>query len=1052
MCSLCGNPLHFAPLTDLATATTSASGTSSSKPVWSVEQIATYLQDGYWEDKGSSSHKFNITASGSLTVNLSALSATSQAYARDALSAWTDASGISFVETTGSAQITFSDSASGAWTSSVYSSGITKSAKVNIDEGFASSAYMLQTYIHEIGHALGLGHTGNYNGSATFASDAAFANDTWQYSIMSYFYQTLSADTGASFSYVVTPQIADVFAIQQLYGTSSKVHSGNTTYGDSGETLLDARAQTIVDAGGTDFIDLHSRSADQRIDLTPGSFSDIGGRTMNLAIAVGTVIENVSTGSGDDTITGNSANNVLSGGAGADQIFGGAGADQLSGGDGNDQLSGGTGADQLSGGQGSDLLQGGDGNDLLAGDAGNDTLIGNAGSDTLDGGAGQDTAYYEFASDDALVFFSGTQLQIRNGTDTDILTNIETLSFADGSCNVSDLDPVIGSGWIAASSILDGTALQPVTIIPPSTTTPSTTTPTTSEPTTSTASTARMEVGVTDLMRHANTDGWVHISFSAEITDAVVVVGPVTSNGGHTLVPEIQNVTSTGFDIRLSEWAYLDGAHTLESVSWMAGTAGDYFLSDGTKITFGSADISGAGNTTIALDGYEAGSSVTAYGSLVGTGDQILTHRLVDVSADQLQVRMQAEEAERGTEATEARSFDYVVIENGSTLMTSGSVGLAGGWQSIGATGATALFADMQSMAGGDTATLRQTTSNGSTYLRVAEEQSRDAETGHVAENVAYSALATGSYTLQATGETEVKSDPVLSNTTEGALEVGTLSLGRTAGADGWAHVSFSEAIPDAVVVLGPITTNGGHAVTTELRNITDEGFDLRLSEWSYLDGNHTGETISWMAGTEGAHMLSDGTKITLGTQEVTGSQQVTLGYDGFDGTPTILASVSGEGGQTVTHRISDVDSDSATLRLAAQEADSGVSSSTSRVVQWAAVEDASGSLVTGDTSSVNHLASLIDANEDQVLFADVQSYLGGDTIVLRSLDTAKGTALYLQEEQSRDGELGHVYETVSWLTIGEGRYDLTDLNDDTTTSVAANIPDLSILTDDLLL
>nr|WP_312017155.1 M66 family metalloprotease [Bradyrhizobium jicamae] len=39
-------------------------------------------------------------------------------------------------------------------------------------------SYGYQTYIHELGHALGLGHRGSYNGSPTYATDAIFANDT----------------------------------------------------------------------------------------------------------------------------------------------------------------------------------------------------------------------------------------------------------------------------------------------------------------------------------------------------------------------------------------------------------------------------------------------------------------------------------------------------------------------------------------------------------------------------------------------------------------------------------------------------------------------------------------------------------------------------------------------------------------------------------------------------------------------------------------------------------------------------------------------------------
>ena len=40
-----------------------------------------------------------------------------------------------------------------------------------------------------IGHAIGLVHAGEYNGSAHFGVDNLYGNDSWQMSIMSYFDQ-----------------------------------------------------------------------------------------------------------------------------------------------------------------------------------------------------------------------------------------------------------------------------------------------------------------------------------------------------------------------------------------------------------------------------------------------------------------------------------------------------------------------------------------------------------------------------------------------------------------------------------------------------------------------------------------------------------------------------------------------------------------------------------------------------------------------------------------------------------------------------------------------
>src|SRR5215475_1794224 len=323
---------------------TMATGTTPYAPTITVSDVADFLTNTYWEVNGSIAHHWNVST---ISYNVQGLTADRAALARVAFQLWSEVANLTFVETTGTGQITLDDTQSGAFSSSNYgSNGIITSATVNVDPTWYGSSsaidsYTLQTFIHEIGHALGLGHAGAYNGSATYGVDNIYANDTWQYTIMSYMSENNYG--GASYRFTMTPMMADILAIQNLYGASS-THAGDTVYGFGStagsmynfSTYSSAPSLTIFDSGGTDTLNCSGYSQNQVINLTGGSFSNVGGLVGNIGIYTTSVIENAIGGSGNDTIIGNSADNTLTGNGGNDTITGGAGNDTIDGGTGSD--------------------------------------------------------------------------------------------------------------------------------------------------------------------------------------------------------------------------------------------------------------------------------------------------------------------------------------------------------------------------------------------------------------------------------------------------------------------------------------------------------------------------------------------------------------------------------------------------------------------------------------------------------------------------------------------------------------------------------------------
>ncbi|MCW8306620.1 Hint domain-containing protein [Acidiphilium sp. PA] len=213
---------------------------------------------------------------------------------------------------------------------------------------YATGGYGQGAILHELGHVLGLGHTGAYNGGG---ADAAQTNayDTRAWSVMSYVdpndpaakYYAQSATPGADYNgnTGTGPMGLDIYAVQRLYGApTSTMFAGGQIFGFNSNitytTPAGTRAAvemynfavntnpviTLYDYGTGNTLDLSGYSSNDRVNLNPGSFSSVNGYVDNIFIEYGTAIDRFIAGSGNDVIFVNSQADTIIGGSGNDIV------------------------------------------------------------------------------------------------------------------------------------------------------------------------------------------------------------------------------------------------------------------------------------------------------------------------------------------------------------------------------------------------------------------------------------------------------------------------------------------------------------------------------------------------------------------------------------------------------------------------------------------------------------------------------------------------------------------------------------------------------------
>ncbi len=245
------------------------------------------------------------------------------------------------------------------------------------------------------------------------------------------------------------------------------------------------------------------------------------------------------------------------------------------------------------------------------------------------------------------------------------------------------------------------------------------------------------------------TQNWKYVPFPMTFPTKPIVLAQVTTeNEDQTVVVQVKNVTTQGFQMKLMEQEASPGDHLAEKVSWMA--------------------------------------------------------------------------VEKGTNTTSGTSFEVGTIPNVTHSPSAFSF-------SSGFSTTPGFVAALQTTNEVDPVSVRvQNMTSAGTEVLLMEESSKDGETAHANESLGYLAVAANADLFDTNGEF--------------VGETGVLNL-----TNAWVNVPMRYKYNKPVVILGGITMNDGSPVTLRVKAVSPNSFQARLQEWTYQDGLHGVEQVTYM-------------------------------------------------------------------------------------------------------------------------------------------------------------------------------------------------------------
>ena len=244
-----------------------------------------------------------------------------------------------------------------------------------------------------------------------------------------------------------------------------------------------------------------------------------------------------------------------------------------------------------------------------------------------------------------------------------------------------------------------------------------------------------------------------------------------------------------------------------------------------------------------------------------------------------------------------------------------------------------------------------------------------------------------------------------------------------------WQHVGFDNSFTAPVVVAKTSSINNDEAGSIRIRNINQNGFEIRFQEWDSLDGSHPAEKVTYLVMEKGSHKIGQGS-VKAGCLPLSGLNQFTAVSfpSAFTGQPVVISSITSVNeSDAVSLRIKDITANGFKAALQEQESNDGYHAEESACyIAWEkstgvvnGVLFEAGVTTSPVTNQTHDLKFQSGFPEIPYTLVEMQTTNGTDTSVAKQSNvTVQGLQVKIMEETSRDPETSHIEESVGYLAI----------------------------------